>query len=201
MAITGGRRVLLFVGLVVTMLTGLALSLGYLIYCGLYSGETTDEYDVKLNEPTEIPLSPDLNPISIDVAVSYAIPKGKIPVDGAQYEGSFKNADQTLWSGQFGVTVRDRDSEREERRRKRAASHRVENVRRVVLETVDVEREGGFIFLIHEVHPPDIEVESIKVSIRRNVERTNIPLVVVGFTMFTAGLGGLIFFGVKTIMR
>lgn len=181
--------------LLLTVGGGIA-GLGYLIYCTSFSGELVSEYQCSTDYPCEIELTPEMSPVSVAAGVIFVVPRGQFSRRHAVYNGTLRCGTETIWSGQFGPSIDDSSFSTSS-----PMGREVRAMRGYVLPPFEVPENATYSFLADESFEVDLKVVGMPLSVRRNVVKPIISVVVVGGVTMGVGILGLVFFGIRAVRQ
>jgi len=173
---------------------GLLLGPAYLAYCWYLTGSAAGTYQLRMQQPVTLKLSPDMNPIRFTVAATFDFASTSAVDDNYDYRAVLAKGGQTMWEELFSVT---RSSNTGEARDKgfqiRFGPHSAEIMS--PLRTFSVDRPGEFTLTIRP--EPDEFATRVGVNlylhVRRNVVSPKLAIVIPGFLLAVIGaLGWLV---------
>lgn len=177
------------------ILIGLLACPIYAIYCIGFSGKSIAEHEVHVGEAIPLQLSPEMNPIRFVATIKYEHPRNVIRSRSSSFKATLRTTQSECWTQPFRVEV-DNDSTRTDTntRYKSKVSIGIEQGGTYPATTVtnihsfNVDSSDDYSLLVSAAGNNELKVNSISLSVRRNVRQINVPVAVGGGILLVLGV-------------
>ena len=203
--------------LAVVFVAGLAVGPGYLVYCHFFSGSSVGEFPVfekditsvavggmtsisggqaQWQTPITIHLSPEMNPIALNVAAQIARSgrTGASSSQTARYTTELKLGDKLIWQEEF--TMSPSETSKKDKKKLSLGTTGTFSTTHKRIKTFSVTEAGDYVLDVKE-EGDSLTVAGMTVKVRSNVIAAKKAIVIPGFVVCVGSLVGLLILSKK----
>ena len=174
--------------LLVSFLGGLLLGPGHIVYCLYFSGASAAEHPWTPGEEVTFSLSPEQNPLRLNVEFEYLPPRGIGRINRrTDYEGEFRGSSGTLWRERFGASY-SQEKGGGTQVRMAGSSTTTTNIR-----LFSVDEAGDYTFVAKQSGESSLKIRAITLELRENVAVVNTAMAATGCVLAVGAFVSVVF--------